>query len=151
MLWYWPQYVDVIDFNREHLIFIKLEDDAVYFPGALDAAFGTFYIVLMTYGLTSYVSFLPVTLLFRFSFGTLILNVEFLHSNLIWQIPFGREPNCLHSSFYYAGERVLSSPAVPLVTMASLLISEHSLWLLALVQWAPMGSRCAMARRYRKA
>lgn len=139
MHWYWPQYVDVIDFNREHLIFIQLEDDAVYFPGAVDTAFGTFSIALMTCGLTSHVSFFPVTLLFRFSFGTLMLNADFLQSNLIWQIPFGREPNCLPSSFYYADERVLSSPAVPLVTMASLLMSECSLWLLALVQWAHRG------------
>ncbi len=55
MHWYWPQYVDVIDFNREHLIFIQLEDDAVYFPGALDASFCTFSIALMIYGLTSHI------------------------------------------------------------------------------------------------
>lgn len=139
MHWYWAQYVDVIDFNREHVIFIQLEDDAVYFSGTLDAAFGTFSIALMTYGLTSHISFLPVTLLFRFSFGTLKLNGNFLQFNLIWQIPFGREPNCLHSCFYYAGECVLSSSAVPLVTMASLLMSECSLWLLALVRWAHRG------------
>lgn len=41
MHWYWSQYVDVIDLNGEHLIFIQLEDDAAYFPGAPDAMFGT--------------------------------------------------------------------------------------------------------------
>lgn len=133
MHWYWPQYVDVIDLNGEHLIFIQLDDDAVYFPGALEATLGTFSVALITYGLTSHVSFLPVTLLSRFSFGALMLNGKFLQSNLIWQILLGRESNCRHSSFHYAGEHVLSSPAVPLVTMASLLMSEHSPWLLALV------------------
>lgn len=134
MHWYWPQYVDVIDLNGEHLIFIQLDDDAAYFPGTPDATFGAFSVALITYGLTSHVSFFfPVTLLSRFSFGTLMLNGKFLQSNLIWQILLGRESSCKHSSFHYAGEHVLSSPAVPLVTMASLLMSERSPWLLALV------------------
>ncbi|KAL1265677.1 hypothetical protein QQF64_003704 [Cirrhinus molitorella] len=81
------------------------------FPVCQTVRLARFPTLFMTCGLTSHVSFLPVTLLSRFSFGTLMLNGKFLQSNLIWQIQLGRQPNCRHSSLYYAGERVLSSPA----------------------------------------
>lgn len=123
----------------EHLRFIQPEDDAVYFPGAPDSVFGTFSIALMTNGLTSHLTLLPATLLSRFSFGILMLNGKYLQSNLICQILLGRESNCRHCSFYYAGEHVLSSPAVPSVVVASLLMSKCSPWLLELEQWAQRG------------